>query len=401
MTSLWRSCGWVLLGSALILALSLGIRHGFGLFLAPMSAEFGWGREVFAFAIALQNLIWGLAQPFAGALADRFGARRTVLVGGVLYAAGLLLMSQADSVGSLSLSAGLLIGLGLSGTSFSVLLGVVGRAVPPEQRSMGMGIAAAAGSFGQFAMLPGTLGLVSWLGWSAALLVLGLLAALILPLVTLLRDNPAPVAAGSEQTLGAALKEACSHSGFWLLSLGFFVCGFQVVFIGVHLPSYLVDQHLPAIVGTTVLALVGLFNVFGTYIAGWLGGRRSKPRLLAGLYLLRAVVITLFLWAPVTVTSAYLFGIAMGLLWLSTVPLTNGTVATLFGVRNLSMLGGIVFLFHQIGAFLGGWLGGVVYDHTGSYTLIWQISIGLSLVAAVLNWPVREQPVARLQGAPA
>lgn len=401
MTSLWRSCGWVLLGSALILALSLGIRHGFGLFLAPMSAEFGWGREVFAFAIALQNLIWGLAQPFAGALADRFGARRTVLVGGVLYAAGLLLMSQADSVGSLSLSAGLLIGLGLSGTSFSVILGVVGRAVPPEKRSMGMGIAAAAGSFGQFAMLPGTLGLVSWLGWSAALLVLGLLAALILPLVTLLRDNPAPVAAGGEQTLGAALKEACSHSGFWLLSLGFFVCGFQVVFIGVHLPSYLVDQHLPAIVGTTVLALVGLFNVFGTYIAGWLGGRRSKPRLLAGLYLLRAVVITLFLWAPVTVTSAYLFGIAMGLLWLSTVPLTNGTVATLFGVRNLSMLGGIVFLFHQIGAFLGGWLGGVVYDHTGSYTLIWQISIGLSLVAAVLNWPVREQPVARLQGAPA
>ncbi|MGI4836650.1 MAG: MFS transporter [Janthinobacterium lividum] len=401
MTSLWRSCGWVLLGSALILALSLGIRHGFGLFLAPMSAQFGWGRELFAFAIALQNLMWGLAQPFAGALADRFGARRTVLTGGVLYAAGLLLMSQADSAWSLSLSAGILIGIGLSGTSFSVILGVVGRAVPAEKRSMAMGIAAAAGSFGQFAMLPGTLGLISWLGWSGALLVLGLLAALILPLVAMLRDQPSPAVAGTEQTLKEALKEACSHSGFWLLSLGFFVCGFQVVFIGVHLPSYLVDQHLPAVVGTTVLALVGLFNVFGTYIAGWLGGRRSKPRLLAGLYLLRAVVISLFLWAPVTVTSAYLFGIAMGLLWLSTVPLTNGTVATLFGVRNLSMLGGIVFLFHQLGAFLGGWLGGVVYDHTGSYTLIWQISIALSLIAAVLNWPVREHPVARLQMAAA
>ena len=397
MTSLWRSSGWILLGSALILALSLGIRHGFGLFLPPMSAQFGWGREVFAFAIALQNLMWGLAQPFAGALADRFGARRTVLVGAVLYASGLLLMSQADSAWSLSLSAGILIGIGLSGTSFSVILGVVGRAVPAEKRSMAMGIAAAAGSFGQFAMLPGTLGLISGLGWSGALVALGLLAALILPLVAMLRDQPLPAVVGTEQTLVAALKEAGSHSGFWLLSLGFFVCGFQVVFIGVHLPSYLVDQHLPAVVGTTVLALVGLFNVFGTYIAGWLGGRRSKPRLLAGLYLLRAVVISLFLWAPVTQFTAYLFGIAMGLLWLSTVPLTNGTVATLFGVRNLSMLGGIVFLFHQLGAFLGGWLGGVVYDHTGSYTLIWQVSIALSLIAAVLNWPVREQPVARLR----
>jgi MFS family permease len=396
MTSLWRTCGWVLVGSALILALSLGVRHGFGLFLAPMSAEFGWGREVFAFAIALQNLIWGLAQPFTGALADRFGAAKVVLIGGVLYALGLVFMGMADSPWSLSLSAGLLIGIGLSGTSFSVILGVVGRAVPPEKRSMGMGIASAAGSFGQFAMLPGTLGLIGWLGWSAALLALGLLVALIVPLVSMLKDAPAPLS-GNEQTLSEALREACSHSGFWLLAVGFFVCGFQVVFIGVHLPAYLVDQHLPASVGTTVLALVGLFNIFGTYTAGWLGGRMSKPRLLTGLYLVRAVVIGLFLWLPVTTTTAYLFGMAMGLLWLSTVPLTNGTVATLFGVRNLSMLGGIVFLFHQLGSFLGGWLGGVVYDRTGSYDLIWQVSILLSLLAAALNWPVRERPVARLQ----
>jgi MFS family permease len=396
MTSMWRTCGWVLLGSALILALSLGVRHGFGLFLAPMSAEFGWGREVFAFAIALQNLIWGLAQPFTGALADRFGAAKVVLIGGVFYTAGLICMALSDSPLTLSLSAGLLIGIGLSGTSFSVILGVVGRAVPPEKRSLGMGIASAAGSFGQFAMLPGTLGLIGWLGWSAALLVLGLLVALIVPLVSMLKDKPLPVL-GHEQTLGEALREACSHSGFWLLAFGFFVCGFQVVFIGVHLPAYLVDQHLPATVGTTVLALIGLFNIFGTYTAGWLGGRMSKPRLLTGLYLLRAVVITLFLWAPVTTTTAYLFGMAMGFLWLSTVPLTNGTVATLFGVRNLSMLGGIVFLFHQLGAFLGGWLGGVVYDRTGSYDLIWQMAILLSLLAAALNWPVRERPVARLQ----
>ncbi|SDI06534.1 Nitrate/nitrite transporter NarK [Pseudomonas benzenivorans] len=398
MTSIWRTSGWVLLGASLILALSLGIRHGFGLFLAPMSAEFGWGREVFAFAIALQNLVWGLAQPFAGALADRFGAQRTVLVGGVLYAVGLGLMGLADSAWSLSLSAGLLIGIGLSGTSFSVLLGVVGRAVPAQQRSMAMGIAAAAGSFGQFAMLPGSLGLIGWLGWSAALLALGLLVALIVPLAAMIKDNPLPTQ-GHEQSLGEALREAGGHSGFWLLALGFFVCGFQVVFIGVHLPAYLVDQHLPAMVGTTVLALVGLFNIFGTYIAGWLGGRMAKPRLLSALYLARAVVIGAFVMAPLTVWSAYAFGIAMGLLWLSTVPLTNGTVATLFGVRNLSMLGGIVFLFHQLGAFLGGWLGGYLYDQTGSYELVWQIAILLSLMAAALNWPVREQPVARLQGA--
>ena len=396
MKTLARSSLWLLLGGSLILALSLGIRHGFGLFLPPMSAEFGWGREVFAFAIALQNLIWGLTQPFTGALADRFGARRTVIVGGVLYAIGLGCMGLADSPLSLSLSAGLLIGIGLSGTSFSVILGAVGRAVPMEKRSMAMGIAAAAGSFGQFAMLPGTLGLIGWLGWSAALLALGLLVALIVPLAAMLKDNPLPLL-GHEQTLGEALREACSHSGFWLLALGFFVCGFQVVFIGVHLPAFLVDQHLPALVGTTVLALVGLFNIFGTYIAGWLGGRMSKPRLLSALYLARALVISAFVMAPLTVWSAYAFGIAMGLLWLSTVPLTNGTVATLFGVRNLSMLGGIVFLFHQLGAFLGGWLGGYLFDRTGSYDLVWQIAIVLSLLAAALNWPVREQPVARLR----
>jgi len=394
----WRTCGWLLLGASLILAISLGVRHGFGLFLAPMSAEFGWGRETFAFAIALQNLVWGLVQPFTGAAADRFGVARTVLIGGLLYAAGLALMAAADTPASLSLSAGVLIGLGLSGTSFSVILGAVGRAVPAEQRSMAMGIASAAGSFGQFVMLPGSLGLIQWLGWSTALLALGMLVALIVPLAAMMRgQREAPAAPGAQQSLGEALREAAGHSGFRLLALGFFVCGFQVVFIGVHLPAYLVDNHLPAQVGTTVLALVGLFNVVGTYTAGWLGSCYSKPRLLAGLYLIRAVVISLFLLAPLTEWSAYAFGIAMGLLWLSTVPLTNGTVATLFGVRNLSMLGGIAFLFHQLGSFFGGWLGGWLYDRTGSYDLVWQIAIALSLMAPLLNWPIREQPVARLR----
>lgn len=398
MTSLWRHCGWMLLGSSLILALSLGVRHGFGLFLPPMSAEFGWGREVFAFAIALQNLVWGLIQPFTGAFADRFGVRRTVLIGGVLYVAGLALMAFANTPASLALSAGLLIGLGLSGTSFSVLLGAVGQAAPVDKRSMAMGVAAAAGSFGQFVMLPGSLALIGALGWSGALLALAALVALLPPLAALLRSPAQPVpTAGHAQTLGEALREAAGHSGFWLLALGFFVCGFQVVFIGVHLPAYLVDQHLPAQVGTTVLALVGLFNVFGTYTAGWLGSCYAKPKLLVALYLLRGVVIVAFLWAPPSEWSAYAFGMAMGFLWLSTVPLTNGTVATLFGVRNLSMLGGIVFLFHQLGSFLGGWLGGYLYDRTGSYMLVWQICIGLSVMAALLNWPVRERPVARLQ----
>jgi MFS family permease len=397
MSAFSRAAFWVLVLSSVVLTLSLGVRHGFGLFLAPMSADFGWGREVFAFAIALQNLIWGLAQPFTGALADRYGAGRTVVIGGILYASGLVLMGLSDTPLGLSMSAGVLIGLGLSGTSFSVLLAAVGRAATPEKRSMAMGIAAAAGSFGQFAMLPGTLGLMDWLGWSSALLALGLMIALLVPLGACLREAPAPAATQYTQTLSEALREAAGHSGFWLLALGFFVCGFQVVFIGVHLPAYLVDQHLPAYVGTTVLALVGLFNIFGTYGAGWLGGRMSKPRLLVTLYLLRGVVIVAFFYTPLTEWTAYAFGMAMGLLWLSTVPLTNGTVATLFGVRNLSMLGGLVFLFHQLGSFMGGWLGGYVYDRTGSYDLVWEISILLSLMAALLNWPVREQPVERLR----
>ncbi len=383
----------IVLGS-LVVTLAMGLRHGFGLFLEPMSAELGWGRGVFAFALAIQNLLWGLSQPFAGALADRFGAARVVVAGGVLYALGLLFMGLSESALGMTLSAGVLIGLGLSGTTFSVILGAVGRAVAPEKRSMAMGIVSAAGSFGQFAMLPGTLGLLEWLGWSAALLVMGAIAALMLPLGAMLRDRPSPKAAG-DISLGAALNEAANHRGFWLLCLGFFVCGFQVVFIGVHLPGYLFDNQIAVQVGSTVLALVGLFNIFGTYAAGWLGGRYAKPRLLTWLYLIRGVVITLFLIAPLSPGSAYLFGIAMGLLWLSTVPLTNGIVASVFGVQHLSMLGGIVFLFHQLGSFMGVWLGGVLYDLHGDYAVVWNIAILLSVVAAALHWFISEAPVER------
>ena len=389
----WRTPAVILWCGALILAVSLGIRHTFGLFLQPMSLDNGWGREVFAFAIALQNLVWGLAQPFAGRLADRFGAGWAILGGTLLYVAGLLLMAQSASTFGLALSAGVLIGLGLSGTTFPVVFGAVSRAVPAEQRSLAMGIAMAVGSLGQFVLLPGSQWLIGALGWAAALVVLGLLGIAMGPLSAALFERPSMNPAVRARPLRAILAEALTHRGFWLLSLGFFVCGFQVVFIATHIPAFLMDRGLAPLVGTTVLALIGLFNIFGSYLAGLGGGKFRKPMLLTGIYLARAVVIAVFILLPVTAWSAYAFGMVMGLLWLSTVPLTNGTVATVFGVGNMSMLGGIVFLFHQVGAFLGGWLGGYLYDATGSYRAVWIIAIGLSLAAALLNWPIREQAV--------
>lgn len=316
----------VLIAGALILALSLGIRHGFGLFLQPMSEDQGWGREEFALAIAIQNLVWGAAQPLTGMLADRIGAGKAIVGGAVLYGIGLLAMAYAATPLQLSLSAGLVIGLGLSGTSFAVVFGAVSRAVAPERRSLAMGIASAVGSFGQFAMVPVTLSLIAALGWSAALIALAALAVVMVPLATAFAgDGGSSTPAASELGVRDALAEACAHRGFWLLSFGFFVCGFQVVFIALHLPAYLFERQLPLSVGTTVLALVGLFNVAGTYLAGLWGGRMSKPVLLASIYALRAVAIALFVLLPISTWSAYAFGIVIGLLWLSTVPLTNGT----------------------------------------------------------------------------
>ena len=397
----WRTPAVMLAAGALTLAVSIGIRHAFGLFLAPMSRDNGWTREVFAFAIALQNLVWGAAQPFAGRLADRYGAGKAILSGTALYVLGLLLMAQSHSGSALALSAGLLVGLGLSGTSFPVVFGAIARSTPPAKRSLAMGVAMSVGSLGQFAMLPGALSAIEAIGWAGTLVALAALAATMAPLSGALLERPS---AGASSQAGPSVRdvlaEAFAHRGFWLLSFGFFVCGFHVVFIATHLPAYLVDRGLGARTGATVLALIGLFNIAGSYCAGVLGGRMSKPGLLVGLYLLRAAVIALFFMAPVTEASAYAFGAAMGFLWLSTVPLTNGTVATVFGVKNMAMLGGIVFFFHQVGAFLGGWLGGRLYVATGSYDLVWWISIGLALVAALLNVPVREVPVARLQAAP-
>ena len=388
---------YMLIGSAIILALSLGVRHGFGLYLVPMSDEFGWGHNVFSLAIAMQNLIWGAAQPFTGALADKYGSKIVVAVGGVLYTIGLLLLAVSSTGLLLNLSVGLILGLALSATSFSVLLSAVGRAAPPEKRSLAMGIASAAGSFGQFIMLPSTLLLLQNFGWSAALVVSAILIAMIVPLAWMLKAPAFVVPNTSTNQVQLSFKDilviAKNHKPFWFLSLGFLVCGFQVVFIGIHLPGYLIDHGFNATTGTVFLALVGLFNIVGTYTAGWLGGKYSKPKLLMGLYGLRGIAIIAFLMLPLSTVTIYSFGVVMGLLWLSTVPLTNGIVANMFGIKYLSMLSGIVFFTHQVGSFFGGWLGGVNHDVTGNYDLIWLFSIILSVFGVLVHFFVDEKAV--------
>ena len=387
----------VLLFGAAIVTLSMGIRHGFGLWLSPITMDRGWTRETFAFALAVQNLAWGLAGPLAGMLADRYGAYRVLVGGGLLYAGGLVLMALATSGLAFTGSAGLLVGLAQSGTTYAVVFGVIARNVAPDRRSWAMGMAAAAGSFGQFLMLPVETWLISSLGWQNALFVLGCAALAIAPLAWGLREPAARMAEGAHhQSVAAAVREAFAYPSFRLLMAGYFVCGFQVVFIGVHLPSYLKDQGLGPEVATVALALIGLFNVFGTYAAGVLGQRMAKRHILAFIYLARAVVIVIFLLVPLSPWSVYVFSAVMGLLWLSTVPATNAIVAQIFGVQYMSMLGGFVFLSHQIGSFMGAWLGGKLYDATGNYDLVWWIAVALGVVAALINLPVRETAIARI-----
>jgi predicted MFS family arabinose efflux permease len=386
----------VLLCGAFIVTLSMGIRHGFGLWLQPITMERGWSRETFAFAIAVQNLMWGISGPFAGMLADRFGAFKVLVAGSVLYAVGLVLMGLATSGLAFTGSAGLLLGMAQAGTTYAVIYGVIGRNVAPEKRSWAMGVAAAAGSFGQFLMVPVENWLIDSMGWQQALFVLGCLALAIAPLAFGLKEPRAAAGAhGHHQSIGQALREAFAYPSFQLLMAGYFVCGFQVVFIGVHMPSYLKDKGLTPDVATTALALIGLFNVFGTYAAGVLGQRLAKRHILSAIYLLRSVAIVAFLLAPLTPASVYVFSSVMGVLWLSTVPPTNAVVAQIFGVQYLSMLGGFVFFSHQIGSFLGVWLGGKLYDTTGSYDIVWYIAIALGVFAALVNLPVRETAIQR------
>ena len=391
----------VLICGAAIVTLSMGIRHGFGLFLQPITMDRGWSRETFAFAIAVQNLAWGVAGPVAGAMADRFGALRVLVVGGVLYALGLVLMGLSTSGLAFTGSAGLVLGLAQSGTTYAIVYGVIGRNVAASQRSWAMGVTAAAGSFGQFLMVPVENWLIGGFGWQSALFILGCFALAIVPLAFGLKEPARAPAGAQHQSMGAAVREAFGQPSFQLLTAGYFVCGFQVVFIGVHMPSYLKDQGLTPDVATTALALIGLFNVFGTYAAGSLGAWLPKRFLLSGIYTLRSVAIVAFLLAPLTPWSVYLFSAVMGLLWLSTVPLTNGLVAQIFGVQYLSMLGGFVFLSHQVGSFLGVWLGGKLYDATGSYDVVWWIAVALGVFAALINLPIRETAVHRPVSRPA
>ena len=396
----WHGAAVALVCGSLILFFSLGIRHTFGLFLQPVTLGQEWGRETFAFAIALQNLIWGASQPFTGMISDRFGAKPVIAGGAILYGLGLWVMSQVAGEVVFTLGAGVLIGLGLSGTTFPVIFGAISRLVEPQQRSLAMGVTMSVASFGQFAMLPIGLGLMTGLGWQGALIVLSLLALAMFPLAFGIRKAQAPVlSAGEDVSFTQALRDAFGTRDFWLLSLGFFVCGFQVVFIAVHLPAFLADEGIVSGVAMTVLALIGLVNIAGTYYAGLWGGRHRKPMLLSWIYLGRAVVISAFVLLPVTSTTAYIFGALMGLFWLSTVPLTNGTVAAIWGVKHLSMLGGIVFFAHQLGSFVGVWMGGWLYDRTDSYDVAWGVAIVLSLIAAVINWPITERTIAQREPA--
>jgi predicted MFS family arabinose efflux permease len=382
----------------LIITICVGARQSLGLFLKPMSLDLSIGRELFGLAIAIQNLLWGLASPFMGVVADKFGTARVSIAGALFYAGGLVVMGLAQGGSSLIVGQ-VLIGLGLSGAGFSTILGAVGRAAPPEKRSMALGIVSACGSLGQFAVVPFADVLLADYGWSWALIGLALLSCLMVPLSGGIANLQARASAIAAQSARGALGEAVRHRSFLLLTAGFFVCGFQIVFVATHLPAYLADRAMPAWLGAWALALVGLFNIIGTYGAGVLGGRFRKKNLLALNYLLRSVVFALFLVVPVTETTVLLFASALGLLWLGTVPLTSGLVAHMFGPTYMSMLYGIVFLSHQVGSFLGAWIGGYAYDVTGSYDVVWWLCVALGLVAALLNWPIVERPVARLSEA--
>lgn len=387
----------VLLATGVILTLAMGVRHGFGFWLQPISQANGWSRETYSLALALQNLMWGAFGPFAGMVADRFGTMRVVLLGAFAYMGGLIWMAVVTQPSLFIIGSGVLIGLGLACTAFGAVSGIIGRAAPPERRSWAFGISGAASSFGQFLMMPVEQQLISGVGWQNAFFLLAAIVVfLMVPMSFRLREPAVQKAGGHHQSIREAMGEAVGNRSFLLLVAGYFVCGFQVVFIGVHLPAYLKDKGIAdPKVAVMALALIGLFNIFGSYMAGQLGGKLPKRYLLSFIYFARSVVIGLFLLAPLSPLSVYLFAATMGVLWLSTVPLTNGIIAGVFGLSHMSMLAGVVFFSHQIGSFLGVWLGGYVFDLKGSYDLVWGIAIALGIFAGTANLPVDERPLVR------
>jgi MFS family permease len=387
----------VLLASGVVLTLAMGVRHGFGFWMQPISEANGWTRETYSLALALQNLMWGAFGPFAGMAADRFGTMRVVLVGAVSYMAGLVWMALVTQPTLFIVGSGVFIGLGLACTAFGAVSGIIGRVAPVERRSWAFGVSGAASSFGQFLMMPLEQYLISSVGWQSAfyLLAAAVIIAMV-PMAFFLREPPVVHAGSAQQSIGEAFGEALRNRSFLFLVAGYFVCGFQVVFIAVHLPAYLKDKGVtdPKI-AVMALALIGLFNIFGSFYAGKWGGMVPKRYLLSGIYFIRSIVITLFLLAPLSSMSVYLFAAAMGFIWLSTVPLTNGIIAGIFGVKHMSMLAGVVFFSHQIGSFLGVWLGGYLFALQGNYNVVWGIAIALGVMAGLANLPVDERALAR------
>ncbi|MSP45000.1 MAG: MFS transporter [Xanthobacteraceae bacterium] len=394
----WRTPVVLIAVGCAIALIAFGPRSALGQFLTPMSFDRGWGRETFSFAIALQNLLWGAAQPFAGAVADRFGPVRVLSVGAVLYAIGLIGMATATSTLMLDVSAGVVIGFGLAGCSFPMVVGALGKLVPESWRGFAFGAGTAAGSFGQFLYSPLAHGLIQAFSWQTTLLVFAGTLLLVLPLSLVLATPPAPPrAAGAPQLQSSrnALIEAFGHRSYVLLVIGFFTCGFQLAFVTVHLPSYLVDRGMGADAGAWTIALIGLFNIVGSLGSGWLSGRMPKRYLLSIIYFGRALSIVALITLPPSTASTLVFGAVTGLLWLSTVPPTSGLVALMFGTRWLTMLFGFAFFSHQVGGFLGVWLGGLAFEATGSYDLVWWLSVFFGVASAVINLPIVEKPVAR------
>ena len=402
----WRTPLIVIGCGCLIGLLGFGPRSALGQFLTPMSMEHGWGRDVFSLAIAVQNLLWGAGQPFAGAIADKFGAPRVLSVGAILYALGLAAMAYSDTTATLTLSAGVLIGLGLSGCSFTLVIGALGKLVAPEMRTLAFGAGTAAGSFGQFLFSPLARFLIDNIGWHLTLVAFGGMLMLILPLsIALATPKAVPSsssgAMGTPQSAKQALVEAFGHRSYVLLVIGFFTCGFQLAFVTVHLPAYLLDRGLSAEVGAMTIGVIGLFNIIGSITAGWLSGRVPKRFVLSAIYFSRALAIVAFITLPASPTTAIVFGMVTGLLWLSTVAPTNGLVVVMFGTRWLAMLSGVAFFSHQVGGFLGVWIGGLAFERTGSYDLVWWLSVLFGVLSAIINLPIVEKPVARLAAAPA
>ena len=401
----WRTPLVILVCGGLIGAFGFGPRAALGLFLTPMSSAHGWSRDIFALALAIQVLVWGTAQPFVGAIADRFGSMRVLSAGAVLYCMGLTLMAYSTTPGMLNLTAGILTGVGIGASSFTIVIAAFGKLMPPHMRTLAFGVGTAAGSFGQFLFSPLAVAFIDLFGWQHALVVFGVITLLIVPLSYVVRTQPMDMSvkpgAAQKQSLLQALAEAFGHRSYILLVLGFFTCGFQLLFITVHLPSYLVDRGLSSDAGAWTLGAIGLFNIIGSVTAGWLGDRMPKRYLLSIIYVLRSLAVVVFISLPITATSAIVFGATMGLLWLSTVPPTSALVALMFGTRWMATLFGFAFFSHQVGGFLGVWLGGFLFERTGSYNVVWWLSVVLGIVSALINLPIVEKPVVRAAMAPA